>query len=72
MDIVIPLDKMTVAEKLRAMETIWDDLQRTPGDVPSPAWHEDVLRARDARVNEGQAQYGDWSEAKDRIRQQTR
>jgi hypothetical protein len=72
MDVVIPLDKMTVAEKLRAMEAIWDDLQRASGDVPSPAWHGDVLRARENRVKEGQSHYGDWSEAKDWIRQQTR
>jgi hypothetical protein len=72
MDILIPLDKMTVDEKLRAMELIWDDLQRKSGDVPSPAWHEDVLRAREQRVNEGQSHYGDWSEAKDRIRRQIR
>ncbi|NUM56210.1 MAG: addiction module protein [Candidatus Hydrogenedentes bacterium] len=63
---------MTVAEKLRAMESIWEDLQRNPADVPSPAWHEDVLRAREHRVSEGQSHYGDWTDAKDWIRKQTR
>ncbi|MCC6152172.1 MAG: addiction module protein [Candidatus Hydrogenedentes bacterium] len=72
MDVLIPLDQMTVAEKLRAMETIWNDLQQVPANVPSPAWHEDVLRARETRVNEGKSQYGEWSEAKEWIRQQTR
>ena len=72
MDIVIPLDKMSVTEKLRAMELIWDDLQRASGDLPSPAWHEDVLRAREDRVKKGQSHYGDWPEAKDRIRKKTR
>ncbi|MDZ4858765.1 MAG: addiction module protein [Candidatus Hydrogenedentes bacterium] len=49
MDVVIPLDKMSVAEKLRAIKTIWEDLLKESADVPSRAWHEDVLRARENR-----------------------
>lgn len=64
MQVEIPLDKMTVADKLRALEEIWSDLQRTPEDVPSPAWHADVLRAREDRVREGTSHFGDWTEAK--------
>ena len=68
----IPLDKMTTADKLRALEEIWSDLQRTPEDVPSPAWHTDVLRAREDRVREGASHFGDWADAKGRIRERTR
>ena len=68
----ISLDKMTVAEKLQTLEEIWCDLQRTPEDVPSPAWHGDVLCARTDRVREGVSRFGDWAEAKDKIREQTR
>jgi hypothetical protein len=71
MQVAIPLDKMTVADKLRALEEIWSDLQRTPEDVPSPAWHADVLSARDSRVREGTSHFGDWTEAKRRIRERT-
>ena len=70
MELQIPLDKMTVPDKLRALESIWSDLQRTPDEVPSPAWHADVLRARENRVQEGTAKFGDWTEAKRRIREQ--
>ena len=69
MQVTLPLDKMTTAEKLRAIEEIWDDLTRTPEDVPSPAWHADVLRAREDRVREGSSRFGDWAEAKRRIRE---
>ncbi len=31
--ISIPLDKMSLAEKLEAMEALWADLSRTPADV---------------------------------------
>jgi len=38
MDIALPLDKMTAAEKIRAMEAIWDDLCKSAGDLESPTW----------------------------------
>jgi len=71
MQLVIPLEKMTTADKLKALEEIWSDLQRTPDEVPSPAWHADVLRAREARVKEGSSEFQDWPTAKRRIREQT-
>ncbi|MBW2252120.1 MAG: addiction module antitoxin RelB, partial [Deltaproteobacteria bacterium] len=37
MEVEIPLEKMTTLDKLRALERIWDDLQRTPEDIPSPS-----------------------------------
>ena len=72
MQTLVPLDKMTVAEKLRALEEIWSDLRRTPQDVPSPGWHADVLQAREARVRERGARFGDWADAKRRIRERAR
>ncbi len=72
MEIALPLDKMTIAEKFRTLEQIWDSLNRTPKDVPVPAWHEDVLKAREMRVRDGTATYGDWADAKRRIRERTR
>ena len=71
MQVALPLDKMTVADKLRALEEIWSDLQRRPEDVPSPAWHADVLRAREDRVRDGTSHFGDWTDAKRRIRERT-
>ena len=72
MEVAIPLGKMTISDKLRTMETIWDDLRRTPEEVPSPAWHADVLHARDVRVRERRSSFGDWGDAKRRIRERTK
>lgn len=47
MAIGLPLDKMTTEEKLRALEEIWDSLTATPNGVPSPGWHDDILKARE-------------------------
>jgi len=70
MNISIPLNKMTIAEKLRVIEEIWADLERGAEGLPSPAWHADVLHAREQRVKDGQSHFSDWEEAKARIRKQ--
>jgi len=68
MTMELPLDKMTAAEKLPALEAIWDHLCRTPTEVPSPTWHGEVLDDREKRVREGSAQFVDWDTAKRNIR----
>jgi len=60
MERALPLDKMTLAEKLSAMENIWDDLLRNTENLPSPAWHRDVLQARESRIADNTAHYHDW------------
>jgi len=72
MEIALPLDKMTIADKFRTLEDIWCSLKSTPKDIPLPAWHADVLKAREIRVREGTSMYGDWADAKRRIRERTR
>lgn len=72
MELALPLDQMTTAEKLRALEQIWEDLCRTPNEVPSPSWHADVLQDREERVRKGSSQFVDWTEAKQKIRDLTR
>ena len=67
MNISLPLDKMTVAEKLNLMEEIWADLSRNPDDIPVPQWHLDLLREREQLVKEGKAHYIDWETAKKQI-----
>ncbi len=69
MHIAIPLQQMSTVDKLQAIEEIWTDLVRSK-DVPSPAWHGDVLRAREQRVTEGTAQFLDIDDAKRVVREQ--
>jgi hypothetical protein len=68
MDIALPLDKMTTADKLSLMELLWDDLCRAPGDVPTPAWHGEVLAEREQLLREGKTQFCDFAEVCDRLR----
>ena len=58
---------MTVAEKVRLLETVWDSLCSKTGDVQSPEWHREVLEARKRFLEEGQATVSSWDEAKARL-----
>ncbi len=69
MPIKLPLDEMTLHEKLAAMELLWEDLARSPEKVESPEWHKDILDARRQRVAGGMAQFTDWEQAKAEIRE---
>jgi len=64
----LPLEKMSVEEKLQAMESLWDDLCSKAGGMASPAWHEDVLTERDAMQERGDDEFEDWEAAKRNIR----
>ena len=67
MQIAIPLDRMTVSEKLSALEEIWADLSQTQDAIPSPDWHAGVLQAREQKIHEGKAKFLDLDEAKRRV-----
>jgi hypothetical protein len=64
----LPLKDMTLHEKLAAMESLWEDLVRTPDSVESPAWHQDILDERRRQVAEGRARFIDWETSKADIR----
>jgi len=62
MSATLPLEKMTLAEKLQAMEELWADLSRS-GDFESPAWHGELLKQR-----AGETGFVDWEKAKEQLR----
>jgi len=68
MHLTIPLEQMSVEEKLQVIEEIWIDLAGTPENIPSPSWHADVLRAREKRISEGTSNFLDIAQAKEAVR----
>jgi len=68
MPATLPLNEMTVAEKLQAMEALWEDLSRNADALESPEWHRDVLEARERRIASGESRFSDWEQAKADIR----
>ena len=70
MAIAIPLENMSVEEKIQVMEIIWDDLCHNADDMQSPSWHEDVLREREEALQPGAGEFIDWDLAKKIIRKE--
>ena len=64
----LPLKDMSLHEKLAAMESLWEDIARTPEVIESPAWHKDILDERSKRLAEGQSEFVDLETAKADIR----
>ena len=64
----LPLHEMTARDKLRAIETIWEDLARNERQVKSPDWHFDELKAREQRRKAGKEKVLDWEDAKKELR----
>ncbi len=72
MSVQLPLDQMTLAEKLEVMETLWEDISRRPDDLPSPDWHREVLQERKRLADAGKLKFLDWQTAFTELRDDVR
>jgi hypothetical protein len=68
MSVSLSLEKMSTEEKLQMMELLWEDLSHSPNKMLSPSWHGDILRAREANLE----QFEDWEDAKQKIEEEIR
>ena len=59
----LPLSRMSLQEKLVAMELLWADLSTTPDQVVSPAWYGEELLRRREQVQQGSAKFLNWDDA---------
>ena len=64
----LSLSKLSVAQKLHLMETLWAELTRDEKKLKSPAWHETVLKDREEAYAAGKITVSEWEQAKKRIR----
>ena len=67
---LLQIDQMTLEEKIRAMEALWDDLCRRD-EVPMSKWQKNLLDERERLVKQGKARFSDWALAKARISKKT-
>ena len=51
------IERMSVTERLQAMDQLWDSLTRDGDEIGSPDWHQDVLADRKARAQRGEAKF---------------
>jgi hypothetical protein len=67
---LLPLDNMSVEEKIQAMESLWNDLCSRADDMVSPSWHGNILAEREHAVERGQEKFEDWDRAKRNIKKE--
>lgn len=60
------IKNMTVVERLRTMENIWESFSVDPVDIKSPSWHEGVVTGRKAKLATGKAKLISLDELKQR------
>ena len=65
------IEKMTIEEKLQAMEALWEDLCRHERAIPVQQWQKRILDERERLVEEGKANFIDWEQAKKDIVRET-
>ncbi len=51
------IKKMSRAERLAAMEALWESLQEDESEMESPPWHQSVLEERKQKIESGQAEF---------------
>jgi putative addiction module component (TIGR02574 family) len=62
------IEKMSLSERLEAMELLWDSISDNPENISSPAWHAEVLKKRETKVESGEAEFLTISEVENRFR----
>ena len=62
------IDKMSVVERLKAIEQLWDAICREAKDMASPEWHGDILADRKARAERGEATFMTLAQLRTRLR----
>ncbi|PKL95038.1 MAG: addiction module antitoxin RelB [Gammaproteobacteria bacterium HGW-Gammaproteobacteria-8] len=63
----LPLETITIQEKLQMMEQLWEDLRRNAGELEPPAWHGETLAQRKAAALRGDEAPESWDEARQKI-----
>ena len=61
------IDRMSVVERLKAMELLWNSISQRPGEVVSPDWHEEILRKRLTKVEAGEGEFLTIAQLKKRL-----
>jgi putative addiction module component (TIGR02574 family) len=60
------IKKMSISERIRTMEAIWDSLLYDDAHMPSPDWHRNILEERKKKIDDGSARFFSIEEVKER------
>lgn len=65
---MLDIENLSRMEKLRMMETLWDDLARDTSTLPPPAWHGVELKKTELAHAARETGFVDWEAAKKMMR----
>jgi putative addiction module component (TIGR02574 family) len=51
------IKKMSIIERLQAMEELWDSLCHEENKIKSPEWHKDILESRREKIKKGNVEF---------------
>ena len=60
----IEIKKMSMIERLQAMEALCDSLLDEESEIESPKWHQDILEERKRKIENGKAEFISLEELK--------
>ena len=66
---IFEIGHLSREDKLRVMETIWEDLSREDEKVESPIWHQEALQETERRLKLGEEKVTDWHSVKKELRE---
>jgi len=62
------INKMSVPDRLKAIEMIWESISTSSKYVQSPAWHQEILKTREDKVKSGNATFSTIDEVRERLK----
>lgn len=68
MNLLQNIQELPKNEKLMIMEYLWKDLFEENDELESPEWHKSTLAETEKRVEYGQEELFDWTDAKRQLR----
>lgn len=68
----IPVDRMTLREKLEIIDLLWSSISSESSEEVSPRWHGKELDRRLKRVDTGESVFEDWDAVKRELQELSR
>ncbi len=62
------IEKMSLEERLQAMELLWASISSQAEELPSPAWHEQVIKDRLEKIQRGEGEFLTLDQVKEHLR----
>jgi putative addiction module component (TIGR02574 family) len=61
------IERLTVAERLELIGTLWDSVPASPEALPVPEWHQEELDRRLAKADAAPDESVPWEQVKSRL-----